>query len=374
MMEARSAGAVQLRSEGRLRYVPALSVDARRVRRVQTLGLWPLLLAAALLALAVGTALHERLPGGRSVGAAHAQAHSFSHNGLLSLPMAAQGPVSAALGADGQAYRVGRVGGGLTASSPAQHLNTSFTRSGVSVRSGTTEVGLGLLALGYGSTLAPSAQVAPSAHANRVLYQHPGLEEWYANGPLGLEQGFTVPRAPAGHTDGPLTLSMQLSSNVKASLSKGGQDVVISRAGRAVLRYGGLVATDARGRVLRSWLQTGQGACADTRRGPRRHISIADRPADPAGRKAHRHRSGIGTGRFGYSVALSADGNTALIGGRYESSGAGAAWVFTRSGSTWTQQGGKLVGTGHAGAGEFGHTGEGEFGRASRSPPTATRR
>jgi hypothetical protein len=258
-METRSAGTVKLGPAGPLGSVPALSVDARRAPRAQTPGWWPLLLAAALLALAVGTAVHESFPGRRSVGAAHARAHSFSHVGLLSLPVAARGPVSAALGAEGQAYRVGHLRGRLTASSPAQHLSTSFTRSGVSVRSGTTKVGLGLLAVGYGSTLAPLAQVAPSAHANRVLYRHPGLEEWYANGPLGLEQGFTIPRAPSGRTDGPLTLSMLLSSNVGASLAKGGQNIVISRAGKAVLRYTGLLATDAGGRALHSWLALERG-------------------------------------------------------------------------------------------------------------------
>jgi hypothetical protein len=44
---------------------------------------------------------------------------------------------------------------------------------------------------------------------------------------------------------------------------------------------------------------------------------------------------------FGYSVALSGDGNTALIGSYgdniYASNG-GGAYIFTRSGSTWTQQ------------------------------------
>jgi hypothetical protein len=48
-------------------------------------------------------------------------------------------------------------------------------------------------------------------------------------------------------------------------------------------------------------------------------------------------------GGFGASVALSADGNTALIGAEGENS-EGAAWVFTRSGSTWTQQGPKFTG------------------------------
>ena len=53
---------------------------------------------------------------------------------------------------------------------------------------------------------------------------------------------------------------------------------------------------------------------------------------------------------YGYSVAISADGNTAIVGGYYDDSGQGAAWVFTRSGSSWWQQGNKLVGTGNTGA------------------------
>ena len=47
----------------------------------------------------------------------------------------------------------------------------------------------------------------------------------------------------------------------------------------------------------------------------------------------------IAHGNFGSGVALSADGNTALVGGQNDNGGAGAAWIFTRSGSTWTQQG-----------------------------------
>jgi hypothetical protein len=48
----------------------------------------------------------------------------------------------------------------------------------------------------------------------------------------------------------------------------------------------------------------------------------------------------------GYSVSLSGDGNTAIVGGPDDNSQAGAAWVFTRSGGVWSQQGPKLVGTG----------------------------
>jgi FG-GAP repeat len=61
-----------------------------------------------------------------------------------------------------------------------------------------------------------------------------------------------------------------------------------------------------------------------------------------------------GNGQFGYSVALSADGSTALIGARLDDGGRGAAWIFARSGSTWSQQGSRLTGSGEAGNGQFG--------------------
>jgi len=52
-----------------------------------------------------------------------------------------------------------------------------------------------------------------------------------------------------------------------------------------------------------------------------------------------------GYAQQGEAVALSADGTTAIVGGPYENLGFGAAWVFTRANGVWTQQGGKLVGS-----------------------------
>jgi hypothetical protein len=57
----------------------------------------------------------------------------------------------------------------------------------------------------------------------------------------------------------------------------------------------------------------------------------------------------VGVGFQGYSVSLSADGNTAIIGGLSDNGGTGAAWIWTRSGGVWSQQGNKLVGSGAAG-------------------------
>jgi hypothetical protein len=71
-----------------------------------------------------------------------------------------------------------------------------------------------------------------------------------------------------------------------------------------------------------------------------------------------------GNARQGMSVALSADGNTAIVGGPSDNArdgsvpfglgAAGAAWVFTRSAGVWTQQGNKLISTGAAEGGRHG--------------------
>ncbi len=62
----------------------------------------------------------------------------------------------------------------------------------------------------------------------------------------------------------------------------------------------------------------------------------------------------IGNADQGWSVALSVDGNTAIVGGYADNNGIGATWVFTRTGSTWAQQGTKLVGSGNVGASQQG--------------------
>jgi hypothetical protein len=62
----------------------------------------------------------------------------------------------------------------------------------------------------------------------------------------------------------------------------------------------------------------------------------------------------MGNAHQGVSVALSSDGNTAIVGGPHDDMKfggggfVGAAWVYTRSGGVWTQQK-KLVGTGAIG-------------------------
>ena len=81
-------------------------------------------------------------------------------------------------------------------------------------------------------------------------------------------------------------------------------------------------------------------------------VTTTNYPATQQGNKL------VGTGYAGQpwqgsSVSINADGNTAIIGGDNDST-TGAAWVFTRSNGVWTQQGSKLVGTGYIGGPEQG--------------------
>lgn len=57
----------------------------------------------------------------------------------------------------------------------------------------------------------------------------------------------------------------------------------------------------------------------------------------------------VGPAAQGFSVSVSADGNKAIVGGSDDNSYAGAVWVWTRSGGVWSQQGTKLVGLGTVG-------------------------
>ncbi len=230
--------------------LPAGGLDvAARVRSVR----WRLVMVVALL-LAVLVAVFSlalREPRLASRAADRGVARSM---GLSSLPLTAQGVVSGALGANGYAYRVDASNDGFQALNPAQHLRARYESSGVTIDSGKARLGLSLRAVGYGAALTALGRVAPRARANRVVFARRGLSEWYANGPLGLEQGFTLTRAPVGDAREPLTLSLALSGSVRASVEAGGRGLTLTATGSSALRYDNLLATDARGRALHAWI------------------------------------------------------------------------------------------------------------------------
>src|SRR6202044_3496052 len=123
---------------------------------------------------------------------------------------------------------------GLYALNGGQRLGVSFARSGVAVRSGSSRLSLALVAAGYGGRLRAVEPVAPRPGSDRVSYPRGPLGEWYVNGPLGLEQGFTLARPLPGGGGGPLTLSLAVRGNLPPVLAPGGRALTFDSAvGRA---------------------------------------------------------------------------------------------------------------------------------------------
>ncbi|MGN6869513.1 MAG: beta strand repeat-containing protein [Solirubrobacteraceae bacterium] len=249
--------------------------------------------------------------------------------------------MSAVLGKNDRAYRFHN----LVARNPAQGLGLRVAPAGVEISSGKTRVALGLTAFGRRGSLTGWRPALPRIAGNRVSYLHGNVREWFVNGPAGLEQGIDVARRPAGQ--GPLWFAIALAGKVTLRPS-GREAFLIGAGGATALRYTGLSATDAHGRQLRAWLVISPG-------GP--SLYVDDRGAtypitvDPFLQQGSKlvPSNESGGGEFGTNVVLASDGNTALIGAPNDSSGTGAAWVFVRSGAVWTQQS-KLVGTGAIGS------------------------
>jgi hypothetical protein len=62
----------------------------------------------------------------------------------------------------------------------------------------------------------------------------------------------------------------------------------------------------------------------------------------------------VGKASHGRAVSMTDDGNMVIAGGRADDSSAGAAWIWIRSGGTWSQYGSKLVGSSAVGKAEQG--------------------
>jgi hypothetical protein len=230
-----------------------------------------------------------------------------------------------------------RTGPGYTANSRSHHLHIQFSPSGVRIGSGDPARSIGLVLEAYG-TPARSAPVRPSApilEGRRVVYRRAALDEWYVNGPAGLEQGFTLRVPPSGAVMGRVTLSIRLEGALQPALDHG--DLVLRAAGQPTLRYGQVYAWDRTGRHLEAHLALAHGGTQLQLQVNARH-ALYPVTIDPLiAPTAMLSKPDLSTfDAFGESVAVSADGTVALVGADEVNGGAGAAYVFERVGSSWS--------------------------------------
>jgi hypothetical protein len=180
------------------------------------------------------------------------------------IPAGAQSVVSATLGKADEAYRAKISGQGYGTENPANHLAAQYAANGVEIRSQNANLGFEFQGWGYGkagATKEDRTLVAPLVDANRVEYRRGALTEWYVNGPLGIEQGFTISDAPVGVASRDsqheaLDISLHLRGNLSASVEPGRHALTLrDQTGVETLRYGPLLAYDASGRELESWME-----------------------------------------------------------------------------------------------------------------------
>ena len=251
---------------------------------------------------------------------------------VLARTLAAQSP---------QTWRAKRTAGDVLAfNNPAQHFFASFNRQGIRLQFDGTRHGqmrMQLLALHSGAARFPVAAGKPSVHGVRVqIGRGHGLSEWYVNSQLGLEQGFTLDHP--FNTSHLVVLSFRVHSALKPVPKNNGLEFQDAH-GNPVLRYGDLLAFDADHHPLPADMQFAESRLeltVDTR-GARYPIRIDplfsaittfnDPPADSGD-------------FFGYSADLSSDGSTLLVGAQSATvngvTQAGAVYFYSRTNSIWS--------------------------------------
>jgi hypothetical protein len=319
--------------------------------------------ASACLALVVGVAMFAMLwavAGLRPTVSSPSEPRGALRPAIASalgrieaLPVQAQGTISTSLGRSDHAFRATATasgyrlrGGGVVA---------ELGRRGVTLRSATGSARMTVASVGRGPRVGRSSALAVTSMSrtaiqNRVVYHGGPVTQWMAAGPLGLEQGFSVPRRPGG-TGRTLEIALETTGASLPSLAGSGV-AFISRTGATVLRYGGLSAVDATGHALPASIAVAANRVL---------LRVADRGArypiriDPFIQQGAKLTPNGESGfiEFGLDVSLSADGDTALVGAPGDSGGTGAAWVFTRSGTTWSEQA-KLTANDETAQGAFG--------------------
>ena len=228
------------------------------------------------------------------------------------------------------------------APNPAAGYDAYITEAGVSIAvNDESYVSLSLHGLGYGAALQAAAPGEVSGDKQMInLTREGGVREWYINGPEGLEQGFTLSEPPGERQTGvPLRLALEVSEGWRAVAREDGQQVTLRSADGQVVEYGKLAVRDHLGRNVPARLAVVKKQVV---------IEVEDGEAtypltiDPVFSLQQKLLAADGgtNDMLGQSVALS--GNTVAVGARGEGPGVnanqGAVYVFTRNGTTWTQQ------------------------------------
>lgn len=234
----------------------------------------------------------------------------------------------------------------LVAGNPTQRFAATFGDAGVRVAPANKEweLALEVTAIGCGGKVVSVGGVSASISmdANRVEYRRIAGEyrfsEWYVNGPLGIEQGFTLEEPPCADSGGTVSINVALSGlRARSSRDSRSEIQLVGANDQPRLHMTDLHAKDARGMDLPVKIVTRRGGlelAVDTRN--------VQYPVyvDPLIWSEQQELVASDTGMaYGFGSAVAVSGNTALVGAYGGTLGQpGAAYVFVRNGMVWFEQ------------------------------------
>ncbi len=248
-------------------------------------------------------------------------------------------------------------------SNHAQGLRATFTQSGARVASsrGGRELVIKPIGYGYGRKMTRLDSQKIVASGNRIEHEYApkesairnpqsAIQEWFVNTEAGIEHGFTLPeRPPAGGIgDEALRVEMEVGGDFEARLDAARLAVTFAcECGAGELTYDKLKVYDARGRETPARFELeGKRLAVVVEDGEAEYPltidpTLAQQETQTFSQQAKLTASdGDNNDFFGLSVAIS--GDTAVAGAPFDNiddrSDQGSVYVFTRSGTTWTEQ------------------------------------
>ena len=231
---------------------------------------------------------------------------------------------------------------GFSAQQPGQFGIELTPNAKLSLTSGNQRLSSYLASFGRNGAYVPIGNAVPAIRTNPngwpvATFRRQTVSEQYVNEGQGLHHWFQIHQRPAGSSE--VLLKLQVSGAAK--VSQLGQDSIQVKSVSSTLTYSGLKVWDATGKSLAARLQARPSQSQIV-------ISIDDQQAsypitvDPVWTEQQKlSASDKANGdSLGYSLSLS--GDTAIIGAPQKNPdlrpSMGAAYIFVRSGDTWTEQ------------------------------------
>ena len=239
------------------------------------------------------------------------------------------------------AFSYNEATGSWYARNGANQITFTYMQDGTALFSGTGNAfGLTSGGIGRGDTLSPAGSGIARASGRLLEISRPAYTEWYRNNDNGVEQGVTIRSRPTG--DGPLLVRFGVAGNATISRDNDQTLTIMDASGKPLFIYTGLHAFSADCRELPTSLVTDGTTLTwvvdDTRAV---YPVTIDPVVVSASAATARFTGGAAGDQFGRSVALSSDGTTVLVGAwQNDTAGvtnAGAAYIFEKGGG-WSSK------------------------------------